>query len=234
MWRRLLRGCHPDGAGDEPLFVWVRELQQYVAGDDVEPPRRENEPPRRTTTQESPRIDYAAAFDKAGSFDELTRQAVALVEQVPEPYASVLKLLEDCHEVPEVAGTVYRQQHAGATYKSLATIGHRVGMDKAARIQWYGSPSPCLSASAMRGTSWLRGCGAGGSSVSTQTARQTTLPTTWLGRTLRLQYVDAFGEGMETSGTLLDLSPVGMIVNIKGAKTLLSWDAVRVVELVED
>jgi hypothetical protein len=49
----------------------------------------------------------------------------------------VLKLLEDCHEVPEVAGPLYRQQHAGATYKSLAAIGHRVEMDKAARTQWY-------------------------------------------------------------------------------------------------
>jgi hypothetical protein len=35
-------------------------------------------------------------------------------------------------------------------------------------------------------------------------------------------------------GTLLDLFPFGMVVNIKGAKTCLSWDAVRVVELVED
>ena len=131
MWRRLLRGCHPDGAGDEPLFVWVRELQQYVAGDDVEPPRRENEPPRRTTTQDSPRIDYTYAFDKAGSFDELTRQAVALAESVPEPYASVLRLLDGCHEVAEVAGPVYRQQHAGATYK-LDCAGRCFVVDEAA------------------------------------------------------------------------------------------------------
>jgi hypothetical protein len=32
----------------------------------------------------------------------------------------------------------------------------------------------------------------------------------------------------------LDFYPFGMVVNIKGAKTCLSWDAVRVVELVED
>jgi hypothetical protein len=67
----------------------------------------------------------------------VTYEAIALAESVPGPYASVLKLLEDCHEVPEVAGPLYRQQHAGATYKSLATIGHRVQMDKAARTQWY-------------------------------------------------------------------------------------------------
>jgi hypothetical protein len=86
----------------------------------------------------------------------VTYEAIALAESVPGPYASVLKLLEDCHEVPEVAGPLYRQQHAGATYKSLAAIGHRVQMDKAARTQWYGIPSPYLSASVMRGTSWPR------------------------------------------------------------------------------
>ena len=55
-----------------------------------------------------------------------------------------------------------------------------------------------------------------------------------MGRTLRLQYVDAFGEGMETSGILLDLSPFGMVVNITDAKTVISGDRVVLVELVED
>ena len=70
--------------------------------------------------------------------------------------------------------------------------------------------------------------------MSTQTTRQTTLPSTWLNRTLRLQYVDAFGEGMETSGILLDLSPFGLVVNITGAKTVISWERLVLVELVED
>jgi hypothetical protein len=60
------------------------------------------------------------------------------------------------------------------------------------------------------------------------------LPSTWVERTLRIQYTDAFGVGVETSGVLADLYPFGMVVNIAGAKTCLSWDAVRVVELVED
>jgi hypothetical protein len=72
--------------------------------------------------------------------------------------------------------------------------------------------------------------------VSTHTAPHPTptLPTTWSGRTPRLQYVDAFGEGMETSGTLLDLSSFGLIVNITGAKTVISWERLVLVELVED
>jgi hypothetical protein len=136
-WKRLLRCVHPDHGGDAELFVWVRELQQHVAGDDVEPPRREYEPPRRTTTQDSPRIDYTNAFDKSGSFEDLTRQAVAMAEQVQEPYASVLRLLADCREVAEVAGPTYRQQFTGASFKSLAAIAHKVSMSYEERQRWY-------------------------------------------------------------------------------------------------
>jgi hypothetical protein len=122
--------CHPDQGGTDDLFVWARELQQHVAGDDVEPLRR-------TTTADSPRLDYTAAFDKAESFAELTAQAVALADTLEEPYASVLKLLSDCHELAEVVGIMYRQQHQRASYRSLAAIGHKVGVDKQARSYWY-------------------------------------------------------------------------------------------------
>jgi hypothetical protein len=60
------------------------------------------------------------------------------------------------------------------------------------------------------------------------------LPSTWLERTLKLEYVDGFGAGVETSGVLLDLYPAGPVLNIGGAKTLLSWDRLVLCELVED
>jgi hypothetical protein len=60
------------------------------------------------------------------------------------------------------------------------------------------------------------------------------LPSTWLERTLRVEYLAADGRGRETTATLLDLYPFGPILSIAGAKTALSWDALRVVELVED
>jgi hypothetical protein len=60
------------------------------------------------------------------------------------------------------------------------------------------------------------------------------LPSTWLERTLRVQYVDGFGAAVETSGTLLDLYPAGPVLNLAGAKTLLSWDRLVLCELVED
>jgi hypothetical protein len=60
------------------------------------------------------------------------------------------------------------------------------------------------------------------------------LPSTWLERTLKVAYTDCYGSGQETSGTLLDLYPAGPILNLNGAKALISWVRLTVVELVED
>jgi hypothetical protein len=60
------------------------------------------------------------------------------------------------------------------------------------------------------------------------------LPSTWLERTLKVEYTDCHGSGHETSGTLLDLYPAGPVLNIGGAKTLISWDRLALCELVED
>ena len=56
---------------------------------------------------------------------------------------------------------------------------------------------------------------------------------TWVTHELRISYVGANGQGVETKGTLLDWCPVGLIVNIAGAKTLLCWERLVLVELVE-
>jgi hypothetical protein len=60
------------------------------------------------------------------------------------------------------------------------------------------------------------------------------MPSTWLNRTLRLEYVGGDGVMRASSGTLLDLYPVGPVLNIAGAKTLLSWDRLVLCELIED
>jgi hypothetical protein len=60
------------------------------------------------------------------------------------------------------------------------------------------------------------------------------LPSTWLERTLKVEYTDCYGSGQATSGTLLDLYPAGPVLNIGGAKTLISWDRLALCELVED
>jgi len=71
-------------------------------------------------------------------------------------------------------------------------------------------------------------------SLPKRTGPKGLLPSTWLERTLKLEYVDGFGVGQATSGTLLDLYPAGPVLNIGGAKTLLSWDRLVLCELVED
>lgn len=60
------------------------------------------------------------------------------------------------------------------------------------------------------------------------------VPTTWLDRTIRLEYVGAAGDARETTATLLDWSPVGLLLNIAGGKTLLAWERLVLAELQED
>jgi hypothetical protein len=60
------------------------------------------------------------------------------------------------------------------------------------------------------------------------------LPSTWLERTLKLEYVDASGSGVQTSGTLLDLYPAGPVLGIGTTKTLISWERLVLAELVND
>jgi hypothetical protein len=62
---------------------------------------------------------------------------------------------------------------------------------------------------------------------------KTLLPATWLERTVRIEYIDAFGEGQKTSGKLLDLCPTGPVLGIGGARTVLAWDRLVLVELRE-
>ena len=137
LWKKLLRHVHPDAGGDGDLFVWVRELQEHVAGDGVEllPQEVRRDPPRHHTTGE--RIDYTKAFNRADSFDGLTRAAVLYAYDVGAPYDSLLGMLRDCYEVPTSDTALHRQQHQGATYKTLAAIAHRVYMSKPERVRWY-------------------------------------------------------------------------------------------------
>ena len=57
------------------------------------------------------------------------------------------------------------------------------------------------------------------------------IPTSWQGRTIRVAYIDVDGVGQETSATLLDSFPFGPVLNIAGSRTLVSWDAIRLIEL---
>jgi hypothetical protein len=58
------------------------------------------------------------------------------------------------------------------------------------------------------------------------------LPSTWTGQELRIVYTDCCGSGQATSGILLDMYPVGPVLNIRGARKLISWDRLAMIELV--
>jgi hypothetical protein len=133
MWRKLLRTVHPDTYGAVGLFVWCPALYEHVAGDAIEPPRRE--PPRQSPrTENADRIPFSHRF---ASFTELTEHAVAMAQEVPQPFARLLAKLADCLEVGPEDPTLYRAQRVGATYKQMALIAHMSGMSKAERVRWY-------------------------------------------------------------------------------------------------
>jgi hypothetical protein len=138
MWRRLLRLTHPAGAGAHDLFIWTRSLYEHVTGDGIEDARTRAErrqPPRHhESTSTGDRLDFNAA-DRVESFDDLTARALEIAEKLGEPFQSLMLLLRDCRGSEEI--NLSRQQQQGATYKTLAAIGHTVGTDQAQRSEWY-------------------------------------------------------------------------------------------------
>lgn len=54
-------------------------------------------------------------------------------------------------------------------------------------------------------------------------------PSSWLRHSVRVVY-----EGGELSGVLLEYCSVGLILQTSRHKALVTWDALQVVELVED
>jgi hypothetical protein len=130
MWRRLVGRSHPDAGGDHELFIWTVATQDAVCGElGAEIPRVERWAPSTQGTGER------VPFDEDASLEILTDRAVAMAEAVAEPYGFLLHQVADCE--PAEDGPLRDQQRCGASFKSLAAIGHRVGMTKAECIQWY-------------------------------------------------------------------------------------------------
>ncbi len=142
MWKRLVSRAHPDAGGDHELFIWATATREVVCGGELgsEIPRRPAPEPRPSrTADDSDRIGFDFAFNKAESFSDLTRQAVELANSgdIPKIYATLLLLLTDCQESSRADAMLFRQQSQGATYKQLAAIAHSAGMTKAERVGWY-------------------------------------------------------------------------------------------------
>ena len=126
MWRRLVSRAHPDTGGDHDLFIWTCATRDVICGGELG-----SEIPRRGRDQAPDRVP----FERYADFEALTDRAVTMAEAVAQPYCDLLRSLSGCY--PAAEGTLHNQQRRGASYRSLAAIGHRVGMSKAERVQWY-------------------------------------------------------------------------------------------------
>src|SRR5215217_5366852 len=132
MWRRLVGRAHPDTGGDGNLFIWAMATRDAICGGEFgsDIPRRERcEQPSRSSASE------CIPFDEDAFLEVLTDRALAMAEAVAEPFGFFLRQVADCYPVED--GPLYDQQRRGASYRTLADIGHTVGMSKEERIQWY-------------------------------------------------------------------------------------------------
>jgi hypothetical protein len=127
MWRKLIAVTHRDAGGDDELCVFAQAVRDAVCS----PPPRTAKEPQRPTAGTTDRVP----FNQDAVFEVLTDRAVTMADAVAEPFGYLLRQVADCR--PEHGGPLHDQQRRGATYKSLAAIGHRVGMTKAERGQWY-------------------------------------------------------------------------------------------------
>jgi hypothetical protein len=138
MWRRRVGRVHPDAGGDHELFIWTVATRAAICGGELgaEIPLGgpDDQPSRRRETSTSSAAERIP-FDKDAFLEVLTDRAIAMAEAVAEPYGYLLRQVADCY--PAEDGPLHDQQRRGASYRSLAAIGHQVGMSKAERVQWY-------------------------------------------------------------------------------------------------
>jgi len=141
MLRRLARRSHPDAGGDHELFIWTVATRDAICGGELGNQIPQREPDDHTSRRwadstSSAREPERVPFDQFADFEVLTDRAVTMAAAVAEPYGYLLRQVADCYPVSD--GPLHDQQRRGASYKSLAAIGHQVGMSKAERVQWYG------------------------------------------------------------------------------------------------
>jgi hypothetical protein len=60
------------------------------------------------------------------------------------------------------------------------------------------------------------------------------IPLAWLGREALVEYMTSDGKGVSISATILDWCGLGIICAIAGARSIVAWDAIRIVELKGD
>ena len=124
--------AHPDAGGNHELFIWTVATRDAICGGELgeEIPNASRSRLRETPT---PCAGERVPFDEDAYLEVLTDRAGRMAETVAEPYGYLLLQVADCS--PAAAGPLRDQQRRGASYRSLAAIGHRVGMTKPERVQ---------------------------------------------------------------------------------------------------
>ena len=138
MWRRLVGRSHPDAGGSHELFIWTAAMRDAICDGELggETPRREHyEQPSRGRDTSTTSAGDRVSFDRFSHSEVLRDRAIAMASAVAEPYGYLLRQVADCY--PAQDGPLRDQQRRGASYKSLAAIGHAAGMTKADRVHWY-------------------------------------------------------------------------------------------------
>lgn len=130
MWRKLIARAHPDTGGDHELFIWSRAAMEAICGGlQTERPQWASRQRDKSSATEPDRVP----FERGANFADLTRRALELADEVEAPYSRILRMLGDCRPSPAHE----TQERRGASYKMLAAIGHKAGMDKRERVRWY-------------------------------------------------------------------------------------------------
>jgi len=57
-------------------------------------------------------------------------------------------------------------------------------------------------------------------------------PASWLRQRARIMYGDGH-DGQDLAGVLLEFCGAGLVVQANGSKSLIAWDALQMVELIE-
>lgn len=131
MWRKLVARSHPDAGGDHELCVWTQALREHVLAGKIQ--EAQPDPPPHSRPNSAGSAPERIPFRREGTFEDLTRDALRVADEVPPIYGELLRMLHDCRSY-QMRG---EQQRRGASYRQLAAIGHKAGMDKRERAGWY-------------------------------------------------------------------------------------------------
>lgn len=85
------------------------------------------------------------------------------------------------------------------------------------------------------GTAMTRADGYGDTPLPKRNGPKSMVPLSWVGREIGIDFVNGHGNDVtSTRGTLLDWCVLGLVLSIKGTKTLVSFDRLVLLELVND